>query len=143
MLRGQLVTIPATPLAVATIRTYGTGLFLYGSVVMAQDPDRWGGPSYATIRAIAPPDVWGAVIGCLGLLILVGSFTALFAVRNVGIYGAALWLAVLGLAVLNAAANDPHVSLTGPILNGTLATAMCLVARAREVRPDAGLTSSA
>ena len=85
------------------------------------------------------PAVWGAVIGALGLVTLVGSFTALFAVRNVGVYGSAVWLCLLGIAMLIAASYDPRVSISGAVLDFTMALSLYLVARAREVRPNAGL----
>lgn len=131
-----LNSIPASPLAVGTIRTYGTGLVIYGVTVFCQNPDRWGGPQYASINAVAAPWVWGAVVGSLGVLVLVGSLLGLFVLRNIGLYGGALWIGVFVYGVLDVARQDPHVSYTNGILLATLAIGMCWVARAREGRPN-------
>lgn len=136
-----LNSIPASPLAVGTIRTYGTGLFFYGATVFFQNPERWRGPQYATVTNVAAPWVWGAVVGTLGAMVVVGSLLGLFALRNIGLYGGALWIGVFVYSVLDVARQDPHVSYTNGILLATLAVGMCWVARAREGRPNhAGLT---
>lgn len=143
MLTGQhLATIPASPLAIATIRTYGTGMFLYGAVVVLQDPRRWSGPAYATATSIAEPWMWGAALAVLGAVTVIGSLLRRFGLRNVGLYGASAWFGLFGVAMLDAARQDIRVSCTGPILYATLITAMCLVARAREGRKRAGVPPS-
>lgn len=132
--------IPVSRITVGTIRTFGTGMFLFGFVVMAQNPQRWGGPQYASITAVARPFVWGAVMASLGFFTIVGSLTGLFILRNIGLYGCALWLGLFAVGVFDVAHHDPHVSFSGCVPYATLGVAMCLAARAREVPAfDAGL----
>lgn len=137
-----LATIPATPLAIGTIRTYGGGLLVYGIAVIVQNPRRWSGPSYATVNAVAPPWVWGAAIATLGAAVLAGSITHWMLLRNVGIYGGAIWIGMFATAVLDVARHDTHVAYTSSILFATLGVAMCWVAPAKEGRAHAGLPPS-
>lgn len=133
-------TLPATPLAVGSIRTYGAGLLAYGVVIVAQGPLRWSAPVYSTVVAVAPSWVWGVVIGACGALTLTGSFTHQFLLRNVGLYGGALWLALFGLATIDSARTTPRVSYALAVVYFTTSTAMCWAARAREGAPHARLT---
>lgn len=132
MIRGHLATIPATALAVATIRVYGGGFFVYGLATVLQSSERWSSPSYASATALAPPWAWGALVALFGLTTLAGSILRSFAFRNVGLYGIAVWLGMFGVAILDVARRDSHVSYGGPILYGVVCVSICLVARAQE-----------
>lgn len=135
MFRGRLATWPATPLAVAAVRLYGGAILLYGLVIIAQGPARWSGPAYATATALASPPVWGAIIAVLGVAILAGSITGRFWLRNIGLYGAAVWLGFFAITILLEALTSSRLSLSGVILYGLIAGHLCIVARAREDRP--------
>lgn len=133
-MRPRLVSIPVTRISVGVIRVFGTGSLLYGLTVVVQGPQRWSGPSYATATSLAPSWLWGSVIAALGALALAGSLAHLFGVRNVGLYGIAIWLLFFAVTVAIEAARNPHVSAAGAVLYGMVAAAICCVARAREIR---------
>jgi hypothetical protein len=136
----KLASIPASPLAIGSIRTYGSGMFVYGVLVIVQGPDRWSGPSYATAVAIADPWQWGAVVAVLGAGTVIGSLRGWFTIRNVGLYGCAAWLGIFALSVIDVASTDPHVSYAGAVIYATFGVAMCWVARARERRSSARIS---
>lgn len=134
-MRPYLATWPASPLAVATVRTYGAGALLYGLTIILQGPERWTGPQFAIATALAPSWAWGAIVACFGALILLGSWSAAFGLRNVGLYGVAVWLLFLAGTIVVAGAEQPRVSVSGAVLYAAVAFALVIVARAREIRP--------
>lgn len=138
--KARLSTRPATILAMLTVRDWGGGFLLYGLVIVLQGPGRWSGPQFVTAVDIAPSFVWGSVFAVLGLLILVGHFNYWFLVRNIGLYGAMVMVICLGLTTLREATRNDHVSFAGAVFCGMVAGALLIVARSREVRPDAGIS---
>ena len=134
MVGPHLSTIPATPLAIGTMRSYGLGLTIYGLVVFGQGARRWSGPLYSTAVSVAPPWVWGLTFATFGLAVLVGSLTYRFRLRNVGLYGSAVLYLYFGVTTEQTALHLPTVSYAAGIVYFMVAAAMCWVAPAREVR---------
>lgn len=133
----QLYSLPASPAAVGTIRTYGIGMIAYGLAIVIQGPGRWSASLYAAVTALAPSWVWGACFIAFGCLTLAGSFTYRFLLRNVGLYGSALLLLIFGLSTEGAALRLPSTSFAAGVIYFVLATAICWVARTKEFPPDA------
>lgn len=140
MSASRLASIPSTILSKLTVRDYGGGIFLYGLVIVLQGPQRWSGPQFVTTTTLASSYTWGAIFAALGLLILAGHFNYWFLVRNVGLYGAALMIGFLGLTTFYEATRNESVSFAGSVFCAMVTGALIVVARSREVRPDAGLS---
>lgn len=132
-----LTHLPASILAILTVRDYGMGLLLYGLTIIAQGPHRWSGPQFVTTVNLAPSYAWGAVYATCGALILLGHFTYRFLLRNVGLYAGAVMILGLGLTTFREALRHDHVSFAGAVFCGFVSVAMFIVARAKEERPDA------
>lgn len=135
----RLTHIPASILAVLTIRDYGTGIFLYGAVIVLQGPQRWSGPQFVTSLEVASSTIWGILFALCGALTLVGHFRYWFLMRNAGLYGAAVMVLMLGLTTFREATRNPDVSFAGAVFCGMVAVAILIVARAKEELADDGL----
>lgn len=136
----RLASIPSTILSKLTVRDYGGGIFLYGLVVILQGPQRWSGPQFVTATTITPSYIWGSIFMVCGVLILLGHFRYWFLVRNIGLYGAAIMVLLLGLTTFREAARNDSVSFAGAVFCCMVTAALIIVARSREVRSDAGVS---
>jgi hypothetical protein len=84
-------------------------------VLLAGDPLRVAGPSFAVIRQYGGATTWGLVFGALAASMLAGRGAGLRPLRWAFTFGGVLYL-LWSIALIEAVRHDPHAALTGPIV---------------------------
>jgi drug/metabolite transporter (DMT)-like permease len=107
--------VPATILARFTIWCAGSYGVIQGVGIMATDAQRWSGPAYTTLRALADPSMWGIAILIFGVAILIGSAMRIFWLKGIALFGVSIWSTLFSFGVINAMTHIPTVGTTaGP-----------------------------
>lgn len=112
----------------ATVTVAAVGDLALGLILIAGNPLRTSGPSFATAKSLMPLPVWGALLVAFGVVlaaVVLGHRTMpIPLLRYLRVTGASLacgWHAFFASAFENTARMDPRAARTGVAAYGTLA----------------------